>query len=149
MSFEDRNNLVIILMNLVIAAYFGLWIVPGVLTGAYDGAAGLVAWAQATLMVISVSIVGTIVLTILFAIGYAIVTHNTKPSEIVDERDRAIGNFGLRVNLYVAGAGFLVSLVGLAFWSWPALWALNLGFFGFMLGGLAGGVAKFILYRRG
>lgn len=149
MSFEDRSNLVMILINLAMAVYFGFWILPEVFSGGYAGVDGLAHWAQAVLLIIPVAIVATIVLTILVTIGYAIATQNGKPSEVVDERDRAIGVLGLRINLVVAGVGFLLALIGLAFLGWTAIVVLNLTFLGFMAGGLAGDVTKFVLYRQG
>lgn len=149
MTYEERNNFVAILTNLVINFYFLSLVLPKALAGEYDGAGGLAAWAQAVLWIIPASIVATIIATILFNIAYAIITRDPNPSYVVDERDKSIAVTGLRVTLVVGSAGFILAIVALAFFGWTAMGALLLIYGGFAGGDLAGNVTKLYLYRRG
>jgi hypothetical protein len=148
MTYEERNNLVGILTGIVmICAY--IWRISDLnVAGAFDGPDGLMIWARAVLWLIGVGIVLTIITTILFSILHSIFTNNAAPSMIVDERDRMIGIWGMRVTWVVCSLAFIAAMFALAF-GWTPFAILNMIVAGFAVGDLAGNLAKFGLYRFG
>lgn len=148
MTYEDRNNLVAIFNNLIVSGYF-VWRIYGMyLEGAFEGPDGLSLWAQTVLWVIPVSIAATIVLTIAFNIVFAIAVRDPNPEMVSDERDRQFGRRSIMTSVFVASAGFILSLVLLALGG-EVFYALNLILVGFVLADLSGSLVKFISYRRG
>ena len=146
MTHTERNTLIAILINLGIIYVFGsrLWDLHQ--SGAFAAADGLAVWAKAVLWMIPVSIGATIIGTILFEILYAIATNNPNPETITDERDHQISNFGMKVTIVVASAGFIGALIGLAY-GWSAVGALSLILAGYALGDLIGNLARMARYR--
>lgn len=148
MSHEERNNIVAILVNLATNAYVitrlrSLWS-----TGAFDGPDALMIWARAILWVVPIAIGGTIVLTILANILFAIATLDENPDFTVDERDRMFQLRGMAVTMVVASFGFLGCLVALAV-GWEALIVFTLLYVAFSAGDLIGNLVKLVSYRIG
>lgn len=148
MSYEERNTLVAIFVNVGVVAGFVWLIVSMQGEGAFAGGDGLRVWARTVLWIIPVSIVATIVVTIIFNIVFAIATREMDPDTVVDERDRSISIMGMRVTMVVASVGFIGALGALAV-GWPAFIALNIILAGFALGDLCGSLTRLVLYRRG
>lgn len=146
MAQEERTVFASILTNLFVTLYFGSLIWGRARSGDFDGAEGLIHWARTVLWIIPVSVGITIVFAILFTIGYAIVTGQADPDTSSDERDRSISRFGMQVTMAVVSAGFIGTLVGIAF-GWSALLALNLILLSFALGDLVGNLARIGRYR--
>lgn len=148
MSHEERNNIVAIVVSLITNTYVlirlrGLWA-----DGAFDGPDALMFWARAVLWVVPIAIVGTIVLTILANILFAIATRDESPDFTVDERDRMFQMRGMAVTMVVASFGFLGCLVALAV-GWEALIVFTLLYVAFAAGDLIGNLVKFVSYRIG
>jgi hypothetical protein len=148
MTHEERTSIVGLFTNLGVNGFFAwrLWSLHE--EGAFAGPDGLARWAQNVLWIIPASIVVAIVLTIAFTIVFAIATRSENPSTVVDERDKAFRIRAMMTTMVVAGGGFILALVALAF-GWEALIVFNLIFAAFALGDLSGNVLKLILYRRG
>ena len=88
MSFEHRNAIVAILASFI---SWGLMITilgQNTLAGTYDGPLGPQAWARSVLWLILISIGIAIVMTILFNIGYAMLT---------GDKDLSVGLDGLHL----------------------------------------------------
>jgi hypothetical protein len=146
MTFEERNNLVGLLAGLLIIGIY-VWRISGLHeAGAFDGPDGLMIWARATLWLIGLGVIFAIVGTILGAIINAIVSGEKNPGMLVDERDRLIKIWGMRVTMVVMSAGLIGGLFALAF-GWSAFAVLNLILAGFSLGDMAGNFTKLGLYR--
>lgn len=147
MTYEERNALLgLILMPFVVGVY--VWLMIGL--GREEALAGpdaLKIWARLVLGTMAGSIVVTIIAAILFNILWAIATRDPKPSFVVDERDRMIGIFGLRVLIVVVSVGFIAALVALAL-GYSALLALNLTLAGFAAGNFADCAVRMYLYRQ-
>lgn len=148
MPFKQRNAYVAIFINIIVIGFFAMRINTLYQGGEFSGPDALSIWAKTVLWMIPVSIIATIILTILFNIIYAIITHQPKPSFVVDERDRNIEINGMRVTLVVSSAGFILSLIALAF-GWSAFSVFNVLLFSFAIGDLGGNLSKLIIYRRG
>lgn len=146
MSYQDRNNIVSIVISLLVNGYVIFRLFEMSAAGAFDGADAVNVWARMVVWAIPISIAGTIVGTILFNIGYAMVTGETKPSFLVDERDRQIDLRAIVAVVVVAAAGFILAIVGLAF-GWSALVGFNIVYFAMALGSMASDAFKFIAYR--
>lgn len=148
MTYQDRNNVVSIAINLSVDAYIILKLLEMNAAGLFDGPDAVNVWARMVIWVIPISIVATIVGTILFNIAYAIATGNAKPSFRVDERDKMFDLRSFVAVAVVAGGGFVVTIIGLAL-GWSALTGFNIIFFSMALGSLTADIVKFISYRRG
>jgi len=148
MSYQERNTLVAIFVNVSVMAGFAWLIWTRYGEGAFAEADGLAIWAQTVLWIIPASIVATIVVTIVFSIVFAIATREADADTVVDERDRSIGIKGMRVTMVVASAGFIGAMVALAV-GWPAFAAFNIILAGFALGDLLGSATRLVLYRGG
>ncbi|MBL4812388.1 MAG: hypothetical protein JKX69_08575 [Rhodobacteraceae bacterium] len=149
MTHEERSNLIAIFSALAVIIYLALKLSGMNEAGAFAGPDAVKIWARTVLWIIPISIVSMIVLTILATILFAIVTNTPDPVLIVDERDRQIGSWGTKVSILAVSAGFIMSIIALAFFGWTALAALNCIFFSFAIGDLFGNLTKMFLWRRG
>ncbi|MCC5955170.1 MAG: hypothetical protein JJU07_03635 [Natronohydrobacter sp.] len=147
MSHEERNVITEILANAVIIGLFVWFLVAGQATGRFDGPDGVQVWAVLVLKLIGVSIVMGIVLAIMMAIFWRILT-GEKPDLTRDERDRAISGLGWKVSMLGTAVGFVGGIIALAL-GWSVIAGLNLMLAGCAFGDTAGNLAKFHAYRRG
>lgn len=148
MPYQDRNNIVSILVNLAVTGYVIRQLIAMQADGMFDGPDAVNVWARMVVWVIPVAIVATIAGTILFNIFYAIITGNQKPSFLVDERDRMFERRGIVAVVICCALGFIITVIGLAI-GWSALVGFNIIYFSMALGSMAGDAVKFISYRRG
>lgn len=148
MSYQDRNNIVSIVVSLLVNAYVIYRLFEMSAAGAFDGPDAVNVWARMVVWVIPIAIVATIAGTILFNIAYAIVAGEAKPSFVVDERDKMFDRRGIMAVVMFAGGGFILAIVALAF-GWSALIGFNIIYFAMALGSIAADTVKFISYRRG
>ncbi|UZD92376.1 hypothetical protein [Cognatishimia activa] len=148
MTFQDRNTVVSILVNLITIAYVVSRLVAMQGAGEFDGPDAANVWAKMVIWVIPLSIAATIVGTILFNILFAILTGQAKPSFIVDERDRMFERRGIFAVMAGAGLGFICGIIALAM-DYSALVGLNIMYFGMAFGALGSDLVRFGSYRRG
>ena len=148
MTHEERNNLMAIVVGIMIIIYIAWNVHSKVEAGVFTGPDGLMLWARTVLWAIPIGVISMIVGTILMAIIYAIATGDPKPSFIVDERDKLIGNWGMKVTIGCVSTGFIMAIIGLAMGS-SAFVVLNVIFFSFAAGDLFGNLTKLVLWRRG
>ena len=142
MVYEERN-----IWASLVASVLGV-IVYVVVVLQQAGGAPLVEvdWVPIMLWTIGGSIVGAIVISIV----WGIVAGMRDPDGVgkSDQRDRDIAHMSTRVGqafLVIAGLGVIVLCAFEADWFWIA----NTMFFGFALSSIVGGVASVIAYRRG
>lgn len=105
-------------------------------------------WAIQILIFVGLSVVGRIILEILFNIASAIATRREEVSMMEDERDRLFEMRSTRVSAFIIGFGFLLSLATLAI-HWPAYIMINLLYFAFIGSTLAAEIAKLRYYHKG
>lgn len=148
MTHEERNNLAAIIASLLINIYVIMRLTSLFESGRLDGPDAIMIWARAMLWVIPIGILLVIGLTILVNILAAIAANDPNPSFIVDERDKAISNFGMKITGVVLSIGFIAAMIALAVGVEP-LYALIGMYFGFSAGDLAGNIGKMMRYRRG
>jgi hypothetical protein len=148
MSFEERNAVVCVLVSLISWGMMITVLGQNTLLGRYDGVDGMMLWARAVLWLIVISISIGIVLTILFNIGYVIITGEAKPSFKTDERDGLITLRAMQVAQGVLAIGIVFAIIFLA-WGGAGLMFLNLIMASCGAASLGGDVTKLYLYRRG
>lgn len=146
MSHEERNTIASLIAGLLVNIYVITKLANMFEDGRLSGPDALMVWARAMLWVIPVGILTVIVCVILANIIAAIIANEPKPTFIVDERDRAIQNIGLRFTAVVTSIGFIGGMVGLAAGAQP-LYVLIGMFFAFSVGDLIGNFAKIVKYR--
>jgi hypothetical protein len=148
MSYEERNAVCGILICFVYWAIMLSVLLRKSAAGQFDGSDGLAHWAQAVLWLILIGIGVAIVMTILFNIGYAIVTGEKKADFLRDERDTLIGLRGIQATLIVLSTGIVGAFIALAFGA-SILMVLNMVLAACALSSFASDVTRLILYRRG
>lgn len=148
MTYEDRNNVVSIVVGLFANGYIIMRLLDMNATGQFDGADAVNVWARMVVWIIPIVIVATVVGTILFNIAYAIVTNNESPSFLVDERDKMFDRRGITITVACMGFGFIIAVVGMAI-GWSALIGFNIVYFSMAFGSITADVVKFVSYRRG
>ncbi len=146
MSFAERTVWAELMASITIAALMVWVLAERHATGAFDGPEGPMLWARLVLMLIAGAIVVAILVSVLFAIGYRIVS-GENPDDLTDERDRQIAGFGWKVTMIATSAVFVGALVALAL-GLGTLPTLNAMLAAFALGDLSGNTAKLIRYRR-
>jgi nitrogen fixation-related uncharacterized protein len=147
MSHEERNVVTELLANAVIISLFLWLLIAGHAAGRFSGPDGVQVWALLVLKLIGASIVIGIVLAILMAIIWQVVT-GEKPDLTRDERDRAISGIGWKVRGIVTAIG-IVGAVGALALGHPVITAMNLILAGCAIADTGGNLAKFHAYRRG
>ncbi len=148
MSSEERNAVGAIISFMVTIWIFGRPIWAKTTSGAYAAADGLQDWGRDVLWLMGGGIVITIVAMILFHIILSIVTGDTNPQMITDERDRAISRIGSIVSLVGASGGFISAVIALAL-GMEAVFAFNCVLVGMTGGAIASEVLRVALYRLG
>ena len=121
----------------------------------------LKSWALSMLVFIGIGVLLTIIIQVLFYIGYSIgisVKENESDSKKVDrimkslmledERDKLIGLKSAHLGYICAGAGFIAALALLAF-GMQAVTALHVIFGSFAAGSIAEGILGVYLHERG
>ena len=116
--------------------------------GRLTGDDAIMIWARAMLWVIPIGIVIVIVLTIAVNIHHAIATGDEKPSFLVDEWDKSISNFGMKVTMVIASIFFIGVMIALAMGLSPLIGFIAL-YFGYSAGDMGGNLAKMVRYRFG
>ncbi|SHG39212.1 hypothetical protein [Cognatishimia maritima] len=148
MTFQDRNTIVSIVVNLTMLTYVISRLITMQAAGAFDGPDAVNVWARMVVWVIPLSIAATIAGTILFNIFFAVATGQQKPSFVVDERDKHFERRGSFAVIAGAGIGFVSGIVALAM-DYSALVGLNIMYFGMAAGALGSDLVRFASYRRG
>lgn len=148
MTHEERNTAAGLIAGILVNIWV-IWRLSNLFAdGRLDGPDAVMIWARAMLWVIPVGIALVIAATIAFNILHAIATNEARPSFLVDERDKLISNFGMKVTMVVTSIGFIGMIVALAM-GVSALAALIGMWFSFAAGSFAGDLAKMARYRMG
>ena len=142
MVYEERNvwsSLVVSVIAMTVYTFV-------VLSQAEGGPLTDVDWVPIMLWTIGGSILGAIVVSIVW--GLIAGLRDPDGMGRSDQRDRDIARMGGRVGeafLVIAGLGVIVLCAFEADWFWIA----NTMYFGFAISTIVGGVASVIAYRRG
>ena len=142
MVYQERNIWSSLIVSIVGTIVYVVW----TLQAAEGGPLTDVNWVPIMLWTIGASIVGAILVSIV----WGILAGMRDPDGVgtSDQRDRDISQMGNRVGtafLVIAGLGVLVLCAVQADWFWIA----NTMYFGFATSAIVGGIASVIAYRRG
>ena len=142
MVYQERNTWATLIATIVTVP---LYIVI-VLSRAEGGPITEVDWVPVLLWTMGASIVGAIVISIV----WGILAGMRDPSGVgaSDQRDRDISRFGNRLGYGVLVGAALVALV-LSMVEADWFWIGNALFLGFALATLVGDIARVVAYRRG
>lgn len=142
MVYQERN----IWSSLIVSILGMIAYVVVILQAAEGGPVTEVDWVPIMLWTIGASIVGAIVVSIV----WGMLAGMRDPDGVgrSDQRDRDIAQMSNRVGtafLVIAGLGVIALCAVQADWFWIA----NTMFFGFAISAIVGGIASVIAYRRG
>ncbi|GAA1975085.1 hypothetical protein [Microbacterium pumilum] len=142
MVYQERTTWATLIATIITVPVY----VFVVLARAAGGPVTDVDWVPIMLWTMAASIVGAIVISIV----WGILAGMRDPSEVgtSDQRDRDISRFGNRLGYGVLVAGALVALA-LSMIEADWFWIGNALFFGFALSTLVGDIARVVAYRRG
>ena len=142
MVYQERNTWATLIATIItVPAYIVV-----VLVRADGGPLTEVDWVPIMLWTMGISIVGAIVISIV----WGILAGMREPDGVgqSDQRDRDISRFGNRLGYGVLVAGALVALV-LSMVEADWFWIGNTLFLGFALSTLVGDIGRVVAYRRG
>jgi len=142
MVYEERN----IWSTLIVSVLGMIVYVIVTLQASQGGPVAEVDWVPIMLWTIGASIVGAILVSIVWGILAGMVDPEGVGKS--DQRDRDIAQLGSRVGtafLVIAGLGVILLCAIEADWFWIA----NTMYFGFAVSTIVGGIASVIAYRRG
>lgn len=148
MSYEEKHNYVSLFTLVVVSIPYLIYIFSRYQAETFTTEGELGFWATAILLMIPVRIVAEIIVTILFAIGGAIITGSDKLDDTRDERDQLINLKSTRNSFYTFAVVMLAAFVATATYKTPiALFSV------LILGGtvaeLVDIASKAYYYRRG
>ena len=142
MVYRERNTWAGLIVTVLATTVY----IVVILQIADGGPVSAVPWAPIMVWTIGGSILGSIVLSILWGMLAGI--RDPDGVGASDERDRDIARMGERVGqafMVIAGVGVIALCAAEAPWFWIA----QTMYFGFVLSFLVGGLAQVIAYRRG
>jgi len=142
MVYEERNTWATLIATIITVPVY----VIVILMSAGGGPLTEVDWVPIMLWTVGASIVGAIVISILW--GMAAGMRDPDGVGASDVRDRDISRFGGRVGYGVLVAAALGALV-LSMFEADWFWIGNALFLGFALSTLAGDIVRVVAYRRG
>lgn len=142
MVYEERNVWSTLIVSVIAITVYSII----VLQQAGGGPVVDVDWVPIMLWTIGASIVGAIVVSIV----WGMVAGMRDPDGVgrSDQRDRDIARMGGRVGqafMVIAGLGVIALCAFEAHWFWIA----NTMYYGFAISTIVGGIASVIAYRRG
>ena len=148
MPYQEKSAIISIFCGVIIFAFYSYFTLQNYQNGLFEGADAGVQIGKSILWLIGGGIILNIIAHIGFSIIHAIITNDQKPSFVVDERDKLIELRALRFAYYIFGAGFLVSMIALAF-NQSFFIAFNILIFSAFVASLVEGLMQIFLYRRG
>ncbi|MBL1434581.1 MAG: hypothetical protein COB08_000070 [Rhodobacteraceae bacterium] len=148
MNFEVKNIYAGFASTIIIFTIYYIVVSGMHSAGRFEGPEGPALLGKAILALMAGGIVVHIVMLILANIVFAILQRDSKPSFVVDERDKLIELRGLRVSYYVFGTGYVAAMIGMAM-GLSVFWVFNLLLVFCALSALIEGVVKLALYHRG
>ena len=142
MVYQERNTWATLIATAITVPIY----IVIVLTSADGGPITDVEWVPILLWTMGASIVGAIVISIIWGIFAGM--GDPSGVGVSDQRDRDISRLGNRLGYGVLVAFALVALV-LSMVEADWFWIGNALFFGFALATLVGDIARVVAYRRG
>ena len=114
MPSEERNTIVAVLSHLVILSFYVIYLNRIAAQGLLLGPDAVVHWARAVVTMMLSGIGFTIVVMGVVAIAASVIAGAQEGGGLVDERDRMIRGWGMRVTMVASSVGFLIGVGALA-----------------------------------
>lgn len=164
MSYQEKRTLVTIFIGLLVLVIYGFYALSNYRNGSIS-ADDLSAWAKLMLIFIGIGILTTIITQITFHIIYSIAiaihekaTHPDitdealekiiKQTMVTDEMDKLVELKSMRVGFFMAGIGFMLSLIFILIGYSPMV-MMHTIFISFSFGSMCEGLMQIVYYRRG
>jgi uncharacterized membrane protein len=147
MSYHEKKALVSIFTSLLITGSFSVYLYQRYAAEGLALIQNPQFWGSSYLWLIGLSILGTILITIVFTIHYRITARENEPA-ITDERDQLIELKAARVSYYVFALGFVLAMTLLALSMPLHVMFITILYSGFM-SSIVDDAIQFYLYRRG
>lgn len=149
MSFKQKNVTATLVSFSLILVYFSIRVLLMIRGETFIAANVFRLWGIVIVLAVVVTIFGTILAHIIFAILEAIRTHEEPEIEDVeDERDTLIDLRGTKVTNVASSFGVLLAMLTFVFGQPPLVMFTLLIFFG-IVAQIIGDISRLALYRRG
>jgi hypothetical protein len=164
MSYQEKRTITTIASGALVLAAYCSYVYNRFQAGALT-TQDLKAWAWTMLAFIGIGIVAIIIIQIVYHILLSIsvavrakiqdqaaddatIEKSIKVEMVEDEMDKLIELKSMRVGLFLAGIGFVSSLITLVL-GYPAVVMLNILFISFSFGSILEGFTQLYYYRKG
>lgn len=149
MTYQEKRIYVSLLTAIIVLAIYSNYMYDMYLAGDFNGTDASALVGQSTFWLIGGSIIVSIIVQILFTIGYAIVMRDSDISEYKsDERDKQIELKAMQISFVIFSIGFIISMAFLAYGWLPYIIFLIITLSMFICN-IAGDLVKLVYYRRG
>jgi len=147
MSYHERRALVSLINTILISAIYFVYVLLRFPQGNPYSVEVFHFWGSSIFILVPLSIIGAIILQIVFSIVNTMATHE-KESTLADERDRSIQLRALRNTLFVFVFGFSLAMGSLVIDMPPSIMFITIFFSGFV-SGIVRDISQLYFYRRG
>lgn len=147
MSYQEKKNYVSLIGTILILGIYCLYVFQKYPAGSLDSTDIYSFWGAFILILIPVSIVGKIIISIVFNIVYRITTNEVEPT-FSDELDKLIELKATKVSHYVFTLGFLLAMGSLVVDMPHSAMFIILILSGFV-SEMVGVITQLYLYRKG
>jgi hypothetical protein len=149
MTFKQKSVTASLVSFILILAYFSVQVLRMIHTGTFIPSNVFRLWGIVVVLAIVVTIFGTILAHILFAILEAIRTREEPEiEEVEDERDTLIDLRGTKVTHFAASIGVALAMLTYVLGQSPLVMFALLILFG-LVAQILGDISRLVLYRRG
>jgi hypothetical protein len=149
MSEHQRENIISLISLLTVSTTYFSYIYSGFVNSSLSGTEELKYWAGAILAIIPIRIILQIILIIIFKIIEAIANNGKVSPDIKDERDKLIELRGDNISGNFFVFCFVVSLVGVYYFSFDLSMMFIFIFIAGYISELLGIIAKIYFYNKG
>ena len=147
MTYQEKQNIVIIFIGLLITPIYGIMVYQRHLQGRFDLTEDYRTWGVIFLIFMGVSIVARIIIYIIFHIINAIATREEEVP-VEDERDKLVKLKSTRNSYYAFSGGFVLSVISLAL-GMP-VYGIFIAFVGFgLIAEIIENSSQIYYYRKG
>ncbi|PLS18158.1 hypothetical protein CVD28_07655 [Bacillus sp. M6-12] len=147
MTYQEKKSIVSLISAILIFGSYCLYMYPRFPGGGLESMETFRYWGTFVLMLTLFSIVGHIIISIIFNIFYRITTREKEPS-FADEMDKLIDLKANRNSFFVFIVGFVLSMASLIIYQPSQLMFIILIASGF-ISDVTGSITKLYHYRRG
>ena len=146
-TYQEKKHIASLIGSILIFGGYCLYIYDNIQTNQLAVSDDLYFWAKAFLIMIPVSIVGRILIMIIFAIMNHIITRREE-KDLTDERDKLIELKAIRNTHWIFILGFFIAMGSILMGMSMATMFIIIAFSGF-ISDVAGELSHIWMYRKG